>query len=154
MSDYMRNPAYAVPINLIERCILAADAEAADQGITLTDSLVRSAMVRATNIVKGKPAKHGWDLKSPKEALQAGLEKRLLSLCLFPGQPAPIEGTTPSSLISRGIWQDAMKAVKDSSTIHATSEPGSRSYLDFLRRFMRQVDQKTAGSTEITDRAE
>ncbi|HSJ01429.1 MAG TPA: hypothetical protein VK956_03210 [Verrucomicrobium sp.] len=145
MSDFMRDPAYAVPINLIERCILAADA---GQGITLTDSLVRSAMVRATNIVKGKPSKQPWDMKNPKEALQAGLERRLLSLCLFPGQSAPTEGTKPSSVITRGIWQDAMKAVKDSSTIRATSEPGSRSYLDFLHRFMQHVDEKVAGSGE------
>jgi hypothetical protein len=139
-NDAMRDPFYAPILYSIERKLFEADRLAALRGIVLTDSAIRSLLVRAINEAQGKPAKTAPG-SSPKDQF---LHEAFGQLALV---RAAIEvADEDTELTSEGVpaapqslpaaeWIVALETVKSSCALRTTSAPGSRGYLDFLPSF-------------------
>lgn len=140
-NDAMRDPFLAPVLLRIETVLHETDREAQGHGLTLTDSAVRSVVVRAVNEARGKPAKVA--AVSPKDRLLADAVARLAAMRTDllvvedgGGQAERVETAAPLSVAD---WLLALDAVKQSCETRTTSEPGSRGYLDFLGGFLRDA---------------
>ena len=80
-NDAMRDPFYAPILFAIERKLLEADRLAASRGIALTNSAIRSLLVRAINEAQGKTVTHHFRTRF---AGLFGFSAQLHSLCRFP----------------------------------------------------------------------
>lgn len=138
----MRDPRYAGILLQIERTLRAADRLASARGLLLTDSNIRSLLVRAVNDAKGKVAKSAATAASGKDRFLAEAQQQLAAV-----RAAIVEEwDRPDGSVERGPlptadWIAALEAIKDSCAVRTTSEPGSRGYLEFLRGFLDQARQ-------------
>jgi len=137
-NDAMRDPFYAPILFKIEGVLHNTDRLVKAEGITLTDSAVRSLLVRAINEARGKTAK-----KLPSSArdralteAQRALSALRLSLSIVEGE----EGPEPEGVaLPAADWIYALKAIKESCEVRTGGEPGSRGYLDYLESFLRDA---------------
>ena len=140
-SDVMKNPFYAGIMFAIETRIHEADKAAIGRGLTLTDSQVRSALVRTINTAKGRPPAPVPSTADEKERRPAELAAEIARaradvLVEEPQDDGPpIEKPLPAS-----DWLKALLAVRDSCELRGDDRPGSRAYLDFLKEFIRQAN--------------
>ena len=141
-NDSMRDPFYVPILFAIESKLLEADRLAASRGIVLTDSAIRSLLVRAINQAQGKPAKTAPG-SSPKdqflhEALgQLALVRAACEVADEDTELTPEGVPVETQSLTAADWIFALDAVKSSCAFRTTSAPGSRGYLDFLVTFIR-----------------
>ena len=139
----MRDPYYAQILFAIERRIQLADVNAAERGVALTDSIVRSALVQAANTAKGRPPAPLPATAPAKERLPAELaaEIALARTDLQVVEPTP-DGSETVKPLSTGEWLDSLGAVRESCALRGDGKPRSRAYLDYLREFVAKTVKK------------
>ena len=135
--DPMRDPRYSGILYAIESKLDDADRLAATRGLTLTDSNIRSSLIRAVNQARGKAAKSAGVAESDKDRFLDEVSRELASV-----RAAIVEESDrPDCSVERrplptADWIAALEAIKDSCEVRATAQPGSRGYLEFLRIFI------------------
>jgi len=134
----MRDPFYAHLIFQIEHLICAADREAGEKGLILKDSQVQSALTKAKGLAGGK---------TPKFAEATEADRVLLSLidsihhapAALREQSTAADGSQVEKPLRIADWIIAIEAVIDSVKTRRSTIPGSRDYLDFVRKFVAQA---------------
>lgn len=135
----MRDPYYAELIFLIEHMICQADDEAKSKGFRLTDSQVRSAVLKAKKKVQG--GEPDIPERNDREKILAGLIDSIykvredLMACLMTD-----DGATKAKPLPVSDWVKALETVEDSIETRRSSVPGSREYLDFVQEFIARVE--------------
>lgn len=140
----MRDPRYSGILLEIERKLHEADRLATARGLTLTDSSIRSLLVRAINDAKGKVAKSAEDAASDKDRLLAEALRQLAAVraAIIEERDRP-DGTIQQIPLPAADWIASLEAIKDSCAVHTGREPGSRGYLEFLRGFTRDLPRSS-----------
>lgn len=135
--DLMNDPFFAGILYAIESEIHDGDQQAAAKNIKLTDSNVRSLLIKAVHAAEGKPPRPVAESASPKDQALAELLDSLIAVreSLRCETTLP-DGTTEDQALSTADWTAALSAVKESCAIRTSNEPGSRGYLNFLRSFL------------------
>ena len=135
--DLMKDPFFAQLMHVVENVICKADSDAEKMGLRLTDSNIKSALNKARRVT---PDKAGIPVK-PLETREDIIEELALSIAanreLLAEETNSEDGTERSEL-SLADWNNAIMAVEASLKVRRSNEPGSRFYLDFLRRFIEQ----------------
>jgi len=131
--DLMKDPFYAQLSYVVESAICKADQEAQKKGIRLTDSNIKSALNKARRITPQRSV-------LPLDAIntrEAFIEELALSIA---AQREILEHTaedgSDGTAISHADWVKAILVVEASLKLRKSDEPGSRFYLDFVRRFI------------------
>lgn len=138
--DTMRDPRYAVILLEIERKLHEANRLASARGLLLTDSNIRSLLVRAVNEAKGKVAKSAETAASGKDRFLAEAQQQLAAVrAAIVEESEQPDGSVQEKPLPTADWIAALEAIKDSCAVRTTSEPGSRGYLEFLRGFLDQA---------------
>lgn len=132
--DRMKDPFYARLLFQIERMICLADDEAKDAGVNLTDSHIRSALIKAKKLVQGE------EPEVPQETDRDGiLSQLIMSLYHAPDdileERIHADGTREKQPLQVSHWIRAIETVMDSMKTWKGGQ-GSRGYLDFLHRFL------------------
>ena len=143
-TDRMRDPFYAGLLFQIEKLIGQADVDAKSKGLSLTDSQIRSALIKTRKKLKGEqPA-----IPHSNEREQILLELiRCLILaptCIME-QVTTVDGGTEEKPLNLSDWSKAIETIEDSVKTRTGHLPGSRDYLDFVHGFLQQA--KGAGHT-------
>jgi hypothetical protein len=138
--DTMRDPRSAPILLQIERCLHDTDKLAAARGLTLTDSNVRSVLVRAVNEAKGKTAKSAEPASSDKDRLLTEALHQLAAVrgAIVEEQDRP-DGSLERRPLPAGDWIAALETIKDSCALRTGREPGSRGYLGYVRGFLENM---------------
>ena len=136
--DRMKNPFFAGLIFRIEQMICLTDNEAKEQGIVLTDSQIRSTLVKARKLVEG------GDPKLPdateREQILAFLAMQIYHAPDgFVEQEMDMEEYARSPELEISDWVKAIVSVEASIKVRSSSLPGSRSYLDFVHGFIAEA---------------
>lgn len=141
----MNDPYYAELLFQIEQLICQADDDAQSKGLQLTDSQVRSAILKAQKKVQG--AEPGIPETNERERLLAALIDRIYQ--------AP-DGMVKRVLTEAGgmaeeplplaDWAQALETVADSIKTRKSDLPGSRDYLGFLHGFIAHARSKLNGA--------
>ena len=135
----MKDPFYAGLLFKIERIICQVDDEAKRQGLELTDSQIRSALVKARKKVEGE------DPDIP-EATERDKILAMLIDGLFQApddimeQISGADGTMDEEPLRLSVWIKALETVEDSVKTRKSNIPGSRDYLNFIHRFIQQAE--------------
>ena len=136
--DALKDPFIAQLIWVIESIIHKADTLAKEDGICLTDSNVRSALIKAKkNVSLGEPPAD----TAKKDLILIQLVDSIIHQRQFLGAFEGEEGGEESEgqEIELADWLLAIKAVIESVDIRRSKEPGTRYYLDFLKGFLAQT---------------
>jgi len=138
--DTMRDPRYAPILLQIERCLYDTDKLAATRGLTLTDSNVRSLLVRAVNEAKGKTAKSAEAAASEKDRLLAEALHQLAAVrgAMVEERDRP-DGSVERHPLPASNWIAALETMKDSCALRTGHEPGSRGYLGYVSGFLERM---------------
>ena len=139
--DTMKDPFYAQIMFEVESQIFEADRRATQKGFTLSDSNVRSVLVKAINLAGGKQPKQGApSAPESKDQLLGELLQALVAAkdTLLEADERP-DGTEIEIPLGTADWIKALKAVKDSCALRMNGTPGSRYYLDYLIDFIPQA---------------
>ncbi len=136
----MRDPRYSGILLEIERKLHEADGRASARGLTLTDSNIRSLLVRAINEAKGKATKSAENAASDKDRFLAEALSQLAAVraAIVVERDLP-DGTVRQSPLPAAEWIASLEAIKDSCAVRTGREPGSRGYLVFLHDFIRDL---------------
>ena len=112
--DTMRDPRYAGILLVIERQLTASDRLAATRGLTLTDSNIRSLLVRAFNEAKGKAAKADASASSDKDRFLAEAQRELTAVraTIIEERDQP-DGSVERRPLPAAEWLAALEAIKD-----------------------------------------
>ena len=133
--DRMRDSFYASLIFVIEQEICFTDETAKAKGITLTDSQIQSALVRAKGLCAGKKPKS--DGTSERDLL---LNELVAKLHRSPKgileETEDDEGLAIEKPLDAKDWIMSIEATIDSIKVRKSDIPGSRDYLDFLVGFI------------------
>ena len=135
--DLMKDPVFAQLMFIIENVICKADGDAQKMGIRLTDSNIKSALNKARRIT---PEKVIVPLE-PHETREDIIEELALSIAANRGllaEETQSENGSEKTEVSPADWNKAIMAVEASLKVRRSDEPGSRFYLDFIRRFVEQ----------------
>ncbi|MBE2202972.1 MAG: hypothetical protein IAE94_01345 [Chthoniobacterales bacterium] len=130
--DLLKDPFYAQLMFVIESCICKADHNAAEMGVRLTDSNIKSALNKArkltTNLViEPKPNIANREDVIAELAASIAANRKLLEV---EGEDNQIRD------ISNEDWMKAIAAVSASLKVRMSGEPGGRYYLDYVREFI------------------
>lgn len=138
--DLMTDPRYAGILFEIERLLNEADSLASARGVPLTDSNIRSLLVRAINEAKGKVSKVTDGAMSDKDRFLAEALQRLgmVRAAIVVEEEMP-DGTVQQRPFPASEWIASLEAIKDSCALRTGNEPGSRGYLEFLSGFVRDA---------------
>ncbi len=133
----MKDPYYTGLLFQIEQIICQADETAKGLGIQLTDSQIRSALIKTRKKAAG--ADPEIPLALERDRILAGLIDSLLQA---PGQlgkrVVTAEGEVEKPL-PLADWTNALETVEDSIKTRKSNTPGSRHYLDFVHGFIAQA---------------
>jgi hypothetical protein len=141
--DLMNDPFYAGILFAIESKIHEGDRLAASRGIALTDSNIRSLLIKTIHAADGKLPRPIPAFASAKDQFLAELLDQIIKgkNLVVVGRELP-DGTIEKSPLPSVDWTKALEAVKESCAIRTGDEPGSRGYLDFLADFIPQAGEK------------
>lgn len=136
--DLMKDPFYAQILYAIESRIHSVDQAGAGRGVVFTDSLIRSALVRAINTAKGRPPAPVPPTAADKERRPAELAAELGTVRseIMIGIPQD-DGSVVEEPLPAAEWVNALLAVRESCELRGDGRPGSRCYLDFLNEFIK-----------------
>jgi len=134
--DLMKDPFYAQLMFVIESAICKADEAAQKKGVRLTDSNIKSALNKARRMMPEKVIAPVESLDRREdfveELARSIAANREVLLEETEGAEGRIAGVSP------GDWSKAISAVEASLKVRRRDEPGSRDYLDFVRRFVEE----------------
>lgn len=135
--DTMRDPRFAGILHAIESQLHATDRLVAARGLALTDSNVRSLLIRASNEARGKPVKADTS-SSEKDRLLADAQRELTAVRagIVEERNLP-DGSVERGPLATADWIAALEAIKESCALRTGREPGSRAYLDFVGEFLK-----------------
>ncbi|MCK9589108.1 MAG: hypothetical protein WC076_08895 [Terrimicrobiaceae bacterium] len=138
--DLMKDPFYAGILFAIESKIHEGDRLAASRGITLTDSNIRSLLIKTVHAARGKLPQSVPASAGAKDQFLAEFLHQLIAAkdSVMERQELP-DGTLEESPLPCTDWIKALEAAKESCAIRTGDEPGSRGYLDFLADFIPQA---------------
>ncbi len=123
-TDRMKDPVYAGLLFQIESQVSQLDEVAKSKGLQLSDSQVRSALIKAQKRILGEtPA---IPQTNDREKLLAGL---IDNLCI--------------TTVDKHIWANALETVVDSIKTRTGNTPGTRDYLEFVQGFIRSAKRLT-----------
>ena len=131
----MKDPFYANLLFRIEIHVHAADCAAKATGMSLNDSQVRSAILRAAKIVAGQNPKLPDD--NARDKLLASLVQ-VLAEERIKTQLDPALASRVGKEITPREWINALETLIDSIKTRTGPFPGSRDYLDFLKEFIEE----------------
>ena len=129
-ADVMRDPFYVPILHYIESAIYLADREAESKGMRLTDSQVRSILVKARKRAEGGQPK--LDEGNARDAILAELYR---SITHGPQALRVNNEKGPDEDLPLQFWLLSLKTVEDSVRARNPGA-GSRGYLDFLRGWL------------------
>ena len=133
--DRMKDPFYAGLLFQIEQMICQADDEAKRKGMELTDSQVRSAIIKAQKKAQGEDP--NIPVTNEREQILAAL---IDSICQAPyqimEQTLADDGTEEHQPLAISYWVNALETVQDSIKTRKRNVPGSRDYLNYLPGFI------------------
>jgi hypothetical protein len=134
----MKDPFYAGLVFQIEQMICLADEEAKEASLTLNDSQIQSALIKAQKLVKG-----GVPKVPEATDRERVLSKLIMSLyhapdALMKETTAP-DGTREERPLSISEWVKALETTVDSIKTRKDGAPGSREYLEFVHEFIAQA---------------
>jgi len=138
--DLMKDPFYAGILFAIESKIHEGDRLAVSRGITLTDSNIRSLLIKTIQAAGGKLPQPVPDSAGTKDQFLAEFLHQMIAAkdSVMERQELP-DGTSEEIPLPCSDWIKALEAAKESCAIRTGDEPGSRGYLDFLADFIPQV---------------
>jgi hypothetical protein len=138
--DTMRDSRFSDILLAIECKLEEVDRFAQARGLNLTDSNIRSLLVRASNEAKSKKAKPMDDTASEKDRLLNDALQQLVAVrdAIVEEEELP-DGTVQTRPLPTAVWIASLEAIKDSCAVRTGQEPGSRGYLEFLRGFIRDL---------------
>jgi hypothetical protein len=148
-TNRMKDPFYANLLFRIETHVHAADCAAKATGMSLNDSQVRSAILRAAKVVAGQNPK--LPDSNARDQLLASLVQ-VIADERIQTQMDPALASCGGKEITPREWINALETVMDSIKTRTGSFSGSRDYLDFLKGFMEEsgveiaVMKETEGS--------
>jgi hypothetical protein len=148
-TNRMKDPFYASLLFRVETHIHAVDYVAKVTGISLNDSQVRSAILRAAKVVAGQNPK--LPDGNARDQLLASLVQ-VIADERIKTQMDPALAIGVGKEITPREWINALETVMDSIKTRTGSISGSRDYLDFLKGFMAEsgveiaVMKETEGS--------
>lgn len=129
------DPRYTPVILAIEGRIVAADRQAKAEGISLTDSQVRSVLNRVRKSAAVPDPNAGSHRDQILAALQADLD--------YVGSHLSFEDEEGERFpISTQEWNLCLRTVEDSIRVRS-SGPGSRGYLEFIADFVDRAKAKS-----------
>ncbi len=137
-TDRMKDPFYAGLLFQIEHIICQADEDAQAEGIRLTDSQIKSALIKTQKKMGGGDPT--IPTGTPKDRILAEL---INSLCQ--AHHALMERTTGpggheiDKDLDEADWIRALETVEDSVETRRSDTPGSRNYLEFVHGFIDQT---------------
>jgi hypothetical protein len=136
----MRDPRYSGILHAIETQLHATDRLAASRGLALTDSNIRSLLVRAINEARGKSAKVDTTSSSDKDRFLVEAQRELAAVRagIVEERDLP-DGSVERRPLPAADWIAALEAIKDSCAVRTGSEPGSRGYLNFVGEFLKNA---------------
>lgn len=134
-TDRMKDPFYAQLLFHIESMICRTDELAKEAGITLTDSQVRSTLIKAKQIVDGA------DFNMPETNERENILSNLaMNIWHAPDEimmeTTDCEGKPQSEPLDLALWSNALETVADSIKTRKSNVPGSRCYLDYVQDFI------------------
>jgi len=145
--DTMRDPRYSGILHAIESKLHEADRLATTRRLVLTDSNIRSLLVRAVNEAKGKVAKSAETAASGKDRFLTETQQQLAAVrAAIVAESDRPDGSVQRAPLPTADWIAALEAIKDSCSIRTTSEPGSRGYLEFLWGFLDRAGVSMTGA--------
>jgi len=125
---------------MLESCLHQSDSSANELGLRLTDSNIRSLLVRALNEAKGKSVQSVEASASEKDQFLPEALSDLISLrSAMLTQLEQSDDSMTTSILPISDWIALQETIKDSCALHTGSEPGSRGYLEFLRDFIQNA---------------
>jgi len=146
----MKDPFYAQVIFTIERMIYAADEAARIEGFQLTDSQIRSVLIKAEKLARGESPK--LIATSPRDALLAELAQTVShppeGMMEETDKP---DGTTEMQPLEISEWVKAIEAAQGSIEIRRSQTTGSRDYLDYLKEFIGQILTQQKRSAQLSE---
>jgi hypothetical protein len=140
----LKDPFYAQIIYMVEEKLHESDKLAATRGITLSDSAIRSALVRAMNEAEGKQSKTPPG-PSPKDQFLAELVAQLAILrsCIdVASNEDDAKDESKLEPLPRADWIIVLDAIKESCAIRTSSAPASRDYLDYIATFLAEAQER------------
>jgi hypothetical protein len=136
----MRDSRYSGILFEIEGKLHEADRLAGARGLTLTDSNIRSLLVRAINEAKGKVAKSAETAVSDKDRFLAEALQQLAAVnSAIVEEWEQSDGSFERRPLPAVDWIASLEAINDSCAVRPGREPGSRGYLEFLRDFIKNA---------------
>ena len=138
----MRDPFFAQLLFIIEQLICSADLRAKDLGITLRDSQIQSALIKAAAIASGKNPK----VEAATE-MDLILKDLIFSIIQEPEniiEKVLTDGQVTSEAALRIVdWIAAIETVLDSIKTRRSGVPGARDYLDYVHQFIAKAKKNT-----------
>jgi hypothetical protein len=130
LNKVAKSPYFQAILFQMESRIVRADNKASQEGITLNDSQIKSALVKAAALTKGKKPK--IEGENPRDVILAGLIHDLAHRQEKVGDDEDGE-TNP---IPARDWFIALEQVRDSVKRRSGGASGSRAYLEFIKDFI------------------
>ncbi|MEQ1843583.1 MAG: hypothetical protein ABL994_24520 [Verrucomicrobiales bacterium] len=138
----MKDPFIAGVMFRIEQIIGHTDEEASSAGLTLTDSQIRSTLIKVRKLVLG--GKPGIPNSSNRDQILAGLAMALfLARDDFKERTTAADGQTRETPLKTSDWVKALETVEGSIKRRQAMAPGSRNYLDFIHGFIARVREES-----------
>jgi hypothetical protein len=131
--DLMKDPFYAQLMFVIEGAICNADKDAQAKGVRLTDSNIKSALNIARRMTPERRLIAPAEPPSNREEIVEELARSVAANRELFLEETGDGARTPVSQVD---WVKAISAVEASLKVRRRDEPGSREYLDFVRRFV------------------
>ena len=145
-TDRMKDPFYAGLLFQIENIICQADDYAKTKGLQLTDSQVKSALIKTQKKLQG--GEPDIPETNERERILAELVNSLIHA------PDPLmeqtttdDGRAEEKPLNISDWVKALETVEDSVKTRKSNIPGSRDYLDFVHGFIGQVHHRWCGGS-------
>ena len=122
---------------VIESAICNADSDAQKNGFRLTDSNIKSALNKARRVTPERVGGRREAFETREDfidelALSIAANRELLA------EESNGEDGVERTEVSLADWVKAIAAVEDSLKLRRSTEPGSRDYLDYVQRFIRE----------------
>ena len=140
--DLMKDPFYAKLLFEIEGKIHRKDALAKSQGITLTDSQVRSVIKKMFRVAQGKSNAPTKNIDAKEQILEELYQEILMFSSNLLERQIHTDGSHQDTRLSTQDWLKALEVLNESIKIRTTTEFASRSYLEFLAGFILQAGGK------------
>jgi len=131
----MKDPYYAGLLFQIEQMICEADDEAKCMGLQLTDSQVRSAMLKAQRKVRGEEPVIS-ETNEREKILSALIDSIYQAPDYIMKRTMTDDGAEEEEPLPISDWRKALETVAGSIQTRRSNVPGSRCYLDFLHGFI------------------